>query len=373
MSFSALCCKGIWLPQHRSSLDRAGSWFVQSGIQEPNGGVARYYRADLQKNALVSTEITGYTVSALIYLYERYKDEQILAAAIRAGRFLADRAWDRKLKTFPFEHSDNGTQPQALAYFFDCGIIVRGLLALWRTTADPVLLDRARETGLSMLRDFGGDRSGFHPIVTLPDKEPLPYTQQWSRSPGCYQLKSAMAWQELFEVTGETEFRDGYELALAAAIESEDGFLPAETPDKTMDRLHSYCYFLEGMMPHADRPMCREALDKGISRTSKYLRVIAPVFERSDVYAQLLRVRLFASSLAGLPLAEAEATEEATRIREFQCEDADPRIHGGFYFGRKAEGMLPFVNPVSTAFCLQAQDMWHERAKAARLETRTLI
>jgi hypothetical protein len=32
----------------------------------------------------------------------------------------------------------------------------------------------------------------------------------------------------------------------------------------------------------------------------------------------------------------------------------DPRIDGGFYFGRKAGAWLPHVNPVSTAFAAQA-------------------
>jgi hypothetical protein len=360
------------LPLNNASLDRAGCWFVQSGIQELGGGVARYYRTDSQKNALVSTEITGYAVSALVYLYEKRRDESLLEAAIRGGRFLADRAWDRALKTFPFEHSDNGTQPQALAYFFDCGIIVRGLLALWRATGDATLLDRACEAGMSMLRDFGSERV-FHPIVSLPAKQPVPYTPQWSRSPGCYQLKSAMAWHELFEVTGDVEFRAGYDGALAAALADQDQFLPAETPEKTMDRLHAYCYFLEGMLPFADRPECRETLRTGIDRVSGYLREIAPVFVRSDVYAQLLRARLFAAKLAGLPLNETEAAEEAGCIRDFQCADGDARMRGGFYFGRKGDTMLPFMNPVSTAFCLQAQDMWHDRSEPVKLDARTLI
>jgi hypothetical protein len=360
------------LPLHKSSIHRAGRWFVKSGIQEPGGGVARYYRADIQKNALVSTEITGYTVSTLVYLYGRDRDESILQSAIRCGKFLVERAWDSELKTFPFEHSDNGTQPEALAYFFDCGIIVRGLLALWRTTGDGTLLDCARDAGLSMLHDFEGENV-FHPIVNLPAKQALPYMPQWSRSPGCYQLKSAMAWHELFEVTGDMKFRDGYEQALEAALDTKDRFLPAESPEKTMDRLHSYCYFLEGMLPLSQRAECRNALNEGINRVSGYLREIAPLFARSDVYAQLLRVRLFAADQAGLPLNESEGAAEADCIREFQCEGNDARTDGGFYFGRKGDTMLPFVNPVSTAFCLQAQDMWQARADTAKLDIRSLI
>jgi hypothetical protein len=352
------------------SIDRAVCWFVQSGIQEPGGGVARYYRTDTRKNALVSTEITGYTLSALTYFYERRGDEGALKAAVRAGRFLTDRAWNAELATFPFEHSDNGAVPQPLTYFFDCGIIVRGLLSLWRITGDESFLNRARESGHSMLQDFGEAR---HPILSLPGKQPLPYTSQWSRSPGCYQLKSALAWHELFEATGETEFRAGYVRALVAALEAKDRFLPAETAEKTMDRLHSYCYFLEGMLPFADRQECRDALKIGIDRVSGYLREIAPVFARSDVYAQLLRARLFAQQLAGVPLNEAEAEDEAASIRTFQCESGDTRTNGGFYFGRKGDTMLPFVNPVSTAFCLQAQDLWENRGPDSRLDYRSLI
>ena len=334
--------------------------------------MARYYLAGVGKNAQVSTEITGYAVSALVYLYEKRGDQSFLEAAIRSGRFLVDRAWNPRLRTFPFEHSDNGTRPQALAYFFDCGIIVRGLMALWRTTRDESLLVCACEAGHSMLADFAREDE-IHPILTLPAKQPLPYAPQWSRSPGCYQLKSALAWHELFEVTGETSFRASYERALALALDSKDRFLPAETAEKTMDRLHAYSYFLEALLPHLDRAECRDALEEGIGRVSGYLREIAPVFVRSDVYAQLLRLRLYAENLFGLPLHEREAAEEAAWIKTFQCESSDARMNGGFYFGRKGQTMLPYVNPVSTAFCLQALDMWHERGQTVRLDPRSII
>ena len=358
------------MPLKHLSINRAGCWFVRSGIQEPGGGVARYYRSDTQTNARVSTEITGYALSTLVYLYERRGDEGALKAALHAGRFLVERAWNAEWETFPFEYSDNGAAPLAFTYFFDCGIIVRGLLSLWRITQDESFLQRAQEAGYSMLRDFG---EAFHPVLSLPGKEPLPYTPQWSRSPGCYQLKSALAWHDLFEATGDSKFRSGYVRALASALESKDGFLPAETPEKTMDRLHSYSYFLEGLFPFADRQECREALSSGIERVSGYLREIAPIFARSDVYAQLLRARLFARELAGVRLNEAEATEEAAAIRTFQCDSGDARIDGGFYFGRKGDIMLPFVNPVSTAFCLQAQDLWENRGSHGRLDLRILI
>ncbi len=355
-----------------SSLERAACWFLKSGIQESSGGVARYYRADSQTNARVSTEITGYSVSALVYVYRKSGDAGFLQAARRSGQFLVETAWDSSLGIFPFEHASNGDQPEPLAYFFDSGIIVRGLLALWRVTRDQQLLDAAVKAGFSMGRDFAGN-GVFHPILRLPRREPFAYEAQWSRQPGCYQLKAAMAWYDLATVTGIAEFGAWYEEAVVSALASKDRFLPADTPEKTMDRLHAYSYFLEGLMPVIQRPECRVAVEEGIARVAGYLREIAPVFERSDVYAQLLRVRIYANALAGIALDEAQAAEEAAKLSEFQCESGDSHLRGGYRFGRRRAEMLPHVNPVSTAFCLQAADLWEGRTGGHSLEIHALI
>jgi hypothetical protein len=47
-------------------------------------------------------------------------------------------------------------------------------------------------------------------------------------------------------------------------------------------------------------------------------------------------------------------------VAGFQASSQDARIGGGFYFGRKGRGGLPFVNPVSSAFALQALALWEQ-------------
>jgi hypothetical protein len=46
-------------------------------------------------------------------------------------------------------------------------------------------------------------------------------------------------------------------------------------------------------------------------------------------------------------------------------ESEDARIGGGFGFGRKGDEQLPYVNPVSTAFCMQALTLWDDRKNNA--------
>lgn len=310
------------------------------------------------KNARVSTEITGYAVSTLLFLAERTGHAEYTDAGLRAARFLSRSAWSQTLATFPFEHSANCDQPQPLAYFFDCGIIVRGLLAAWRATQDREFLDTATAAGNAMIADFQ-TRAAIHPILQLPGKQPLPYEPKWSASPGCYQLKSAMAWQELFEETGVDSYAEAYDSALTSALESEATFLPgAADREKVMDRLHAYCYFLEGLLPCAGRADCARALATGVDKTDRFLHDIAPEFARSDVYAQLLRIRVYAAQAGIVPLDEMHASLEAERAAAFQMTGQDTAVNGGFAFGRKGDALLPYVNPVSTAFCLQALALW---------------
>ena len=353
--------RGFGLSDSQIFIQAAGAWFLHSGIQDASGGVARYYRTDTCKRARVSTEITGYAVSTLLFLYERTGEGEYLDGALRAARFLTRTAWDAGLGIFPFECGLNGDRAPALAYFFDCGIIVRGLLNAWRISNETEFRDVAIAAGRAMWEDFqANDR--IHPILALPEKLPLPYQPRWSAGPGCYQLKSGLAWRELYEATGEAKFLRAYEWALERALGSEAEFLPGETDrEKVMDRLHPYAYFLEGLLPILNRSDCAGAFRKGLQRLSEYLHEIAPLFVRSDVYAQLLRLRLYGESLADVPLDFGAAAHEAAHAAGFQAASDDRRLAGGFWFGRKGGEVLPFVNPVSTAFCLQALALWKDR------------
>jgi len=316
--------------------------------------VARYYRSDLGRNAPVSNEITGYAVSTLLYLHQRSGDPEYLDRAESAARYLTQVAWDSSTSTFPFEPAS------ACAYFFDLGIIVRGLLAAWRATGQEEFHARAQEAALSMAFDFLGDGE-FYPIISLPDKQPVLDAQsraaetRWSRRSGCYQLKAALAWHDL----GNPEALRLFDAMLGSSLATHEAFLSGE-PDreKLMDRLHAYCYFLEGLTPVLERTECATAYRQGIDSVSRYLRSIAPSFARADVYAQLLRARVYGADAVGID--RDAAAEEAEALAGFQANSGDRRVDGGFYFGKRDSVMSPHINPVSTAFAIQALEMWRE-------------
>ncbi|HUP04276.1 MAG TPA: hypothetical protein VMU19_09820 [Bryobacteraceae bacterium] len=337
------------------SATRAGRWLVQSGIQEAGGGVARYYRSDTARNHAVSTEITGYAVSAFVYLHTLAREPQYLEAALAAGRFLTGTAWDGAARALPFE-----LDPPRRAYFFDSGIVARGLLSAWRVTGEDEFLETAVAVGESMADAFAAGGGEYHPILELPEKIPAPREEcRWSTMPGCYQLKAAMAWHDLAEAGVGDRFSELYGQALDAALRTADGFLSGpQDPLRVMDRLHAFLYFLEGLLPRAGEERYAAVMRRGMTEVARLLREIAPRFERSDVHAQLLRLRLYADWAGAAPLDREAAEWEAGKLAGFQIADSDPRIDGGFCFGRKDGASMPFVNPVSTAFGLQALALW---------------
>ncbi len=337
------------------SLARAGQWFLHSGIQEPSGGFSRFYRSEVKKNLPVSTEISGYAATALLFLYRTTRNAAYLDAARRTTDFLVGQAWDESLRIFPYEHPSPTAESRHLAYFFDSGIIIRALVAMWKETREDRLLEVATTAALGMSAFWNG--RDYDPILTLPDKKPLARTAQWSTSPGCYQAKSALAWWELATITGDAQLRRNYLDAIECGMRSCGGFLAgADQRIGTMDRLHAYCYFLEALSPLLDRSDCVRTYATVMAEAARFLRELAPEFVRSDVYAQLLRARLRASH-AIAPDVDA-AREEAAALACFQSVSADPRFDGGFVFGRRAGVLSPHVNPVSTTFAIQALEMW---------------
>jgi hypothetical protein len=336
-------------------LARAGHWFLHSGIQEPSGGFARFYRSEIQKNLPVSTEISGYAASALVFLYRTTREQQYLDAASRTADFLVEHAWDETLQIFPFEYPSPTAASRHLAYFFDCGIIIRSLLAVWQETHEERLLEVAVKAAHGMSGFWTG--RDYHAILTLPDKKALPRTAQWSTSPGCYQTKSALAWWEVAAITGDEKLKRDYLDLIESGIHTCRGFLAgANERLKVMDRLHAYSYFLEALSPLLERADCVKTYGYVLEEAARNRRELAPEFVRSDVYAQILRARVRASHV--IPVDITAAREETAALATFQAESDDARFDGGFVFGKRAGLMSPHVNPVSTAFAIQALEMW---------------
>lgn len=315
-------------------IEKAARWLSRSGIQHHSGGVHRWYREDTGCYAPTTTELTAYSISALMYLHKRRRGTDYARSICLGVRFI-ESCWNQQFQLMPFE-------PEAdLSYFFDSGMIVRAL----RMANSPLAEDCAESMGR-----FVGDgtcRAILH-MDGRPYRSPNP---RWSTEPGCYQLKPAI-WAGLKGIP----------------IEAPEAFLSGLSPSELADRLHPACYYLEGLLGTDGW----RQMENDIRTVSDAMALSCNSLERSDVLAQLLRLRLCCFDY-GLPLDEQQARRELSRLLCYQVASDDVRTDGGFYFARSGGAMLPHVNPCSTAFALQAMQMWQEHCAGRLLNWKELI
>ena len=104
---------------------------------------------------------------------------------------------------------------------------------------------------------FAGDGI-FHPVIELPEKQPLAYEPRWSRRAGVLSVEIGASLADIGHDFGDEHARSCSTSAVARALATHESFLPGESDrEKVMDRLHAYCYFLEALLAVADRDDAR--------------------------------------------------------------------------------------------------------------------
>ena len=169
-------------------------------------------------------------------------------------------------------------------------------------------------------------------------------------------------------------FQRGYESALEAALNNDREFLPGDAERlRVMDRLHAYSYFLEGLLPVLDRPECATAFRNGVDRAGRYLREIAPVIRAFGCLRAGASGPAAGDALGALPLDLSAARMRPSR-RPVSKSTIKRSTHQRRIPVRPQKGRkLPFANPVSTAFCVQALALWEDRNAGQPLAPRQAL
>ena len=156
------------------------------------------------------------------------------------------------------------------------------------------------------------------------------------------------------QATGDASFRRAVRARAGDSLRTYAAFLPGH-PDRAQGDGPAARVLLFPRRAAAARPrpaLLRCHATTGI-RAWRLLREIAPEFERSDVYAQLLRMRVYADRAGVAPLDREAADFEAARLQTLRSARAAASISDA----RAATG-CPYLNPVSTAFAMQALAVW---------------
>ncbi len=361
---------------------RATDWLLTSGVQvvsaDPRhrGGFVSWYDADTQSMPYVYSEITGYLVTFMCARHAGTGDPRTLASATAAGDWLLRTAhaetggfrclWPLTPSRFDYKVDQ--------IYSFDTGVIISGLVNLHLACGDSRYLDAAGAAAEWLLRVSRKDDGLFQPVYDIARATPAPESaNEWSLCAGAYHTKVALGLLNLFTVSGTTAYRDAAVAACdaALALQRPDGRFVTFPPDGGTN-CHPHAYAAEGLWVVGRLLDRADFLDASAHATAWLLAIQSadgmiprhwhdgqPVYhERVDVLCQTLR--LAAIHLAEGRIADTPARRErldllAGHILANQMTSPDPRVEGGFAFGRLSNGTpMPHVNVWVTAFAAQA-------------------
>ncbi|MBV9452557.1 MAG: hypothetical protein JOZ19_00320 [Rubrobacter sp.] len=359
----------------------AEQWLLQSGIQERqtslpmHGGVHAWYDLPKASFSFFYTEITGYAVTTLLYLYYLRSDPVYLERAKDAAEWLLTYAREPQTGVLRCRLHPTGWEQHACA--FDNGMCLNGLVNVFRCTGEKRYLTAALELGVWLVDTMQAPNGSLLAKYDVSTKTPSSPGGKWSHMSGSFLLKVAIGLLNLGDASGDIRYTEAARALCewGATLQEPDGRFQTSPLGDTF--LHPHCYAAEGLLVAGTmlrEPRWLQAATEAVAWISPYQRVTGgfPAFfeegkfvpvESAEMTAQVLRLWLL------LPHNERPAldAEAATyRIIADQVVDPQKEVRGGFVAGDAWFHREPHdhtgqhVNSWVSMFCLQALALAHE-------------
>jgi hypothetical protein len=362
-------------------LHLAQNWILNSGIQLVNnsknkGGFCSWYDPEKKDYPYLYPEMTGYAITALLYLRNFYSDLDSLLEnrAELASNWLITRA-TYKCGGVKQRHSchENPHPKNDVSYTFDAGMVLFGITNLYRVKKEAKYLNYAKKLG-NFLLNMQKDDGSFYAFLDLKTGLKIDSFAKWSTQSGAFHAKLALSLLNLYEITDDVLYRESARriCEYALLLQEDDGrFITNKIKKDTT--LHPHCYAVEGLLFAGNRLGNNRYLDGGkrgvewVFSGQKenggipnmyYHKKGWGQFERSDVLAQVLRL----GSLVLDRWYDEKLRKLITRLLSFQEMEGDLARKNGFCFGTDENGTnFNHMNCWSTMFAMQAIRMYIQR------------
>lgn len=239
-------------------LQLAVHWLTDTPIRETDvksplfGSIKAGY--DWRKQVYLYTfhEITGYAVNTFVSLYKSFHNSRYLDYARHAAAYLLSCQCCKKgvYELGAFFHSvlPNG-EPVMRYYTFDTAVIMHGLLSLYEVTKNTSLFDAAYLAGNWLVNRAqfpdGAFRACYEPSRGWVNENPT----EFSSDRACLHAKHAIPLLKLYQLTGESRFRDAAEAVCNWVISLQDATGAFWANEKRLYvNTHAHCYAVEGLL-----------------------------------------------------------------------------------------------------------------------------
>ena len=354
------------------------SWIENSGIQKGKSGFYSWYDTVKQDYGYLYSEITGYGITSLTFLNVLNPDPILIAKAKKAADWLISDAMEPfggfKTRKYSKKGEDAYSFERKWIYAFDCGMILAGLMNLWKATKESIYLEAAKKSGDFLVEKMWEKNKGFFAYY-VPEEDGLcDKPIKWSDQTGSYHTKLSMGLIKLSDAAQDEKYAKTAEKCCEESLSLfENGRFITNRKDMST-HLHPHCYSIEGLI-YAGSKLGRGDFIKAAANALKwainlqkkdggipfmvYNNNNASEYERTDVLSQVLRAGSLLSSMGLINGYEDKLRKLENRLIQFQHLESGKQ-NGGFYFGYDFDGkFFKHLNSWCSMFAMQALSFRH--------------
>ncbi|MDP3791505.1 MAG: glycoside hydrolase family 76 protein [Candidatus Omnitrophota bacterium] len=348
-------------------IDLAAGWFLNSGIQSEEGGFYAWQDLKDKSHPYIYSEITGYALTLMSFLYTVTKNELFIKKARHAAQWILQDALDasgavltRKYLKDVVEHY---SFERGNIYSFDCAMVAFGMLKLHKITGEKDYLACAEKTIKFLNNRMAKDIGLYYPVFDTKKDNAYESPEKWSTQSGSFHSKLALCLCELASVKKDNTYNEMAAKLIDSSIKNfyKDKRFITGMPEGT-SHLHPYSYTLEGMLYYSYKlktdkykDVMRDAFgwlarfqqeNGGFPTRISGSGAIDIAHQRCDIQAQVLRLSHFIRS-------GSDNNKLLERLLSFQNVEQGSR--GGFIYGSDQDGARQnHSNSWCSMFALQA-------------------
>ena len=357
----------------RLPLDLASGWILNSSIQSEKGGFYAWYDSDKGEYPYLYSEISGYGITALLFLSKLFGADELIGRARMSADWLIRTSLHPSggVRTRLYKNDETADETYSFSaeniFSFDTGMVLNGMINLHGVTSEKRFLETAGILAEFLIKNMQNRDGSLSAVYNAKKKTKIVLKDnKWSSQSGPFHAKVSMGLADLFEITGNTRYKNAAIKICEYALtrQNESGRFITDNESGTTN-LHPHCYAAEGLL-YAGRCFDIPDFIKSSGKAAEWIfshispRGINELYDphtnafndlrRSDVLAQALRLGLLHSFDQGIEDLRAV-------LLEHQDNSDDKRRRGGFYYSLDRQD----INSWCTMFAVQALAYYQHR------------
>ncbi len=359
-------------------------WLEKSGIQNSlnkknllSGSVNAWYDPQKKKYSFVYSEINGYFMTMMAFLYKRTGEKKYLNKGLEAAKWLISNAQEKNggfRCLFLIDKNSNHAHKKDQIYSFDNGVIINGLVSLYKETKKSFLIKSAEKCGNWIINFCIDNNNLVKPVYEIEQNKFFESDKEWSTTSGSYHTKISIGLANLFSIVKKKKFLEASKLICNSSLkfQKRNGrFL--SFPFKGGTNAHPHCYSAEGLwvigtfLKNKKYLKSFEIATRWILSKQNSAGKIPRLFlinssiyhERIDAIAQTIRLiflSTFNKNEKQVKINKVKLNKLLKIMLKYQnSNSSNPKIKGSFSWGKKSNGVeLKHPNSWVTFFAIQS-------------------